>query len=542
MQQTGHLINPQTGQLMNHQGNNIVQQVVLQNPQQLQTVTVTSSGAVTMPNSTQSMSQAQLHNSAANQSQAKTQIIQMGQGQVQIHVPTSVSTSMANDRIPASSYSISTMANPSIVTTVATQQTNNEQVGNQILGPLASPQTPLQPPQNPLIAMTTMSTSPMTSMGSVSSTQKDKHNSSMQAMEPPEHTIMKPQPPTSTNSTLSSTSNTISTSSTTNVNMLSLVKKSAEAESKKAEAAEAKKKHDEEQKLENSQKTTTSSTTTTNSANVQNTMSGTSDAKTTNVQGNNSFSAENNDETPSKGKKSTNSNNANHQVNQISCKDLPKAMVKPNVLTHVIEGFVIQEANEPFPVTRQRYSEKENDEPPRKKVAGESPDGKPVDTSLTNGSPSKSELSITSTPTGVPQSGTDLVACEKCGKQEIRSKLKKKRFCSMACARAGKNDSIESNQNNSMTDDSKTQSSSALTDKCKTPNSAANQSSNKMDVDEDSSERPLEEHVMSKWTVAEVSDFIKNLPGCSDYAEDFALQEIDGQALLLLKENHLVCL
>lgn len=29
---------------------------------------------------------------------------------------------------------------------------------------------------------------------------------------------------------------------------------------------------------------------------------------------------------------------------------LPKAMVKPQVLTHVIEGFVIQEAASPFPM------------------------------------------------------------------------------------------------------------------------------------------------------------------------------------------------
>lgn len=54
-------------------------------------------------------------------------------------------------------------------------------------------------------------------------------------------------------------------------------------------------------------------------------------------------------------------NSSSHKIDQ---RDLPKAMVKPNVLTHVIEGFVIQEASEPFPVTRQRYSEKENDEPP----------------------------------------------------------------------------------------------------------------------------------------------------------------------------------
>lgn len=40
--------------------------------------------------------------------------------------------------------------------------------------------------------------------------------------------------------------------------------------------------------------------------------------------------------------------------------------------------------------------------------------------------------------------------------------------------------------------------------------------------------------------VAEVYDFVKNLPGCADYAEDFTIQEIDGQALMLLKADHLM--
>lgn len=35
-------------------------------------------------------------------------------------------------------------------------------------------------------------------------------------------------------------------------------------------------------------------------------------------------------------------------------------------------------------------------------------------------------------------------------------------------------------------------------------------------------------------------EFIRNLPGCTDYAEDFAIQEIDGQALMLLKADHLM--
>lgn len=59
-------------------------------------------------------------------------------------------------------------------------------------------------------------------------------------------------------------------------------------------------------------------------------------------------------------------------------KGLPKALVKPQVLTHVIEGFVIQEADTPFPVNRSctlvdisnSTQDKENikldDEPPSK--------------------------------------------------------------------------------------------------------------------------------------------------------------------------------
>lgn len=38
----------------------------------------------------------------------------------------------------------------------------------------------------------------------------------------------------------------------------------------------------------------------------------------------------------------------------------------------------------------------------------------------------------------------------------------------------------------------------------------------------------------------EVYEFVKSLPGCQEYAEEFRQQEIDGQALLLLKEDHLM--
>ncbi|XP_029979238.1 polyhomeotic-like protein 3 isoform X2 [Sphaeramia orbicularis] len=44
----------------------------------------------------------------------------------------------------------------------------------------------------------------------------------------------------------------------------------------------------------------------------------------------------------------------------------------------------------------------------------------------------------------------------------------------------------------------------------------------------------------SLWSVEDVTAFIHTLPGCGDVAEAFRLQEIDGQALLLLTEDHLM--
>lgn len=40
--------------------------------------------------------------------------------------------------------------------------------------------------------------------------------------------------------------------------------------------------------------------------------------------------------------------------------------------------------------------------------------------------------------------------------------------------------------------------------------------------------------------VAEVCEFIRNIPGCAAYADEFLMQEVDGEALLLIKPEHLV--
>ncbi|MXQ99468.1 hypothetical protein E5288_WYG009256 [Bos mutus] len=44
----------------------------------------------------------------------------------------------------------------------------------------------------------------------------------------------------------------------------------------------------------------------------------------------------------------------------------------------------------------------------------------------------------------------------------------------------------------------------------------------------------------TKWNMDDVYEFIRSLPGCQEIIEEFRGQEIDGQALLLLKEDHLM--
>lgn len=42
------------------------------------------------------------------------------------------------------------------------------------------------------------------------------------------------------------------------------------------------------------------------------------------------------------------------------------------------------------------------------------------------------------------------------------------------------------------------------------------------------------------WSKEDVVSFISEIPGCQQYAEKFLEEEIDGQALMLIKEEHLV--
>ncbi|XP_022238633.1 polyhomeotic-like protein 2 isoform X4 [Limulus polyphemus] len=276
-----------------------------------------------------------------------------------------------------------------------------------------------------------------------------------------------------------------------------------------------------------------------------------------------------------------------------------KAIVKPHVLTHVIEGYVIQEAPDPFPVSRSSILTATSSSKP---VLSE----KPMETEVT---PSVKGLisSEKKEETHKSKGHVEITKCEFCGKLGAKSKFKRsKRFCSTSCAKrynancskrlslilpTGQQKSIQitggkvgkkkkkgrkswkkwgkqnertsykeisswKQERNDTVMDFATESEGLkkhvgeveetegeTTDTPSGPESSVSPntpSSHREEMEVETSEVPFSNKNPLKWTVQEVYEFIRGLPGCSDYADEFRSQEIDGQALLLLKEDHLM--
>ncbi|XP_042223075.1 polyhomeotic-like protein 2 [Homarus americanus] len=244
----------------------------------------------------------------------------------------------------------------------------------------------------------------------------------------------------------------------------------------------------------------------------------------------------------------------------------PKAMVKPQVLTHVIEGFVIHEASEPFPVSRSSLlTEISKPRPPNytntsipvaavtSSSAQPSVGGQAEKENLPDDEAARKKTGeqISPSPKG------DTAKCEFCGKTDLRSKFKRsKRFCSTACAKrynvgCSKRIGLFKNPDESPSkrlreDEDAEEAETAPQLMAVEPQEVGTV---EMEVDEGTVEADGSTNLNSpktqrvdilKWTVKDVVEFIQNLPGCKEYAEDFALQEIDGQALMLLKADHLM--
>ncbi|XP_062255904.1 polyhomeotic-like protein 1 [Platichthys flesus] len=244
---------------------------------------------------------------------------------------------------------------------------------------------------------------------------------------------------------------------------------------------------------------------------------------------------------------------------------VPQAVVKPQVLTHLIEGFVIQEGAEPFPVAGLL---KDRDFA----LAGRSENGPP------------------------------LLKCEYCGNLAPASQFRgSKRFCSNTCAkrynvscsqhfktsrvRSGAGLASPPAPSESMAKrrgPSRRSSSNITSNKMSNRHLAVkchSESSRSEDVSSDGEEEeeddspslspsssrscsradhgapqsdssapgslPLEganflSSTPAQWGVEEVCRFISSLQGCEELAAQFLSQEIDGQALMLLREDHLI--
>lgn len=257
----------------------------------------------------------------------------------------------------------------------------------------------------------------------------------------------------------------------------------------------------------------------------------------------------------------------------------PQAIVKPQILTHIIEGFVIQEGAEPFPVgCSQLLKESE----------------KPLQTGLLTGLNENQSCGPLGgdSPSAEPDKKANLLKCEYCGKYAPADQFRgSKRFCSMTCAkrynvscshqfrlkrkkmkefqeanyarvrRRGPRRSssdiarakIQGKRHRGQEDSSRGSDNSSY-DEALSPTSPGPLSvrvgHGDRDLGNSNTAPPTPElHGInpvflssnpSRWSVEEVYEFIASLQGCQEIAEEFRSQEIDGQALLLLKEEHLM--
>ncbi|KAM5274962.1 polyhomeotic-like protein 3 isoform 5-T7 [Hipposideros larvatus] len=268
----------------------------------------------------------------------------------------------------------------------------------------------------------------------------------------------------------------------------------------------------------------------------------------------------------------------------------PQAIVKPQILTHVIEGFVIQEGLEPFPVSRSSLL---IEQPVKKRplLDNQVINSVCVQPELQNNTKhadnsSDTEMEDMIAEETLEEMDNELLKCEFCGKMGYANEfLRSKRFCTMSCAkrynvscskkfalsrwnRKPDNQSLghrgrrpsgpdgaarehilrqlpitypSAEEDLASHEDSVP---SAMTTRLRRQSERERERELRdvriRKMPENSDLLPVAQTEPSIWTVDDVWAFIHSLPGCQDIADEFRAQEIDGQALLLLKEDHLM--
>uniref|UniRef100_A0A131YLH7 Polyhomeotic-like protein 1 n=1 Tax=Rhipicephalus appendiculatus TaxID=34631 RepID=A0A131YLH7_RHIAP len=257
---------------------------------------------------------------------------------------------------------------------------------------------------------------------------------------------------------------------------------------------------------------------------------------------------------------------ASEPVRQIS----QKPVVKPNVLTHVIEGYIIQEGPEPFPVSRSSLvAETESPKPSvetngkagsdeiqhiaqgkvtKKKKMGRKSLRKPPGNHFNEYSSEKwppqqqqqQQLQQPKEDAPQPQSQPQLQSQPQPQQpqqpQQQQQQQAQNKDINMDTVEPAKEDAstpMETAANASVPEQQLLRPESSVDSPAPAPPV-------EMEVDAPEPTPALPIKNPRSWTVQEVADYIQELPGCTDYAEEFRSQEIDGQALLLLKEDHLM--
>ncbi|XP_041946289.1 polyhomeotic-like protein 3 isoform X2 [Alosa sapidissima] len=264
------------------------------------------------------------------------------------------------------------------------------------------------------------------------------------------------------------------------------------------------------------------------------------------------------------------------------------AVAKPHILTHLIEGFVIHEGLEPFLMSRSSLADEQAALPENQEVTSNGdpdPDDDLMDVDDPENSSNSDMDDMPADDEPLEDSLSDVLQCEFCGKRGYtHSFLRSKRFCSMTCVRRfnvsctrrlgllrtdrasrwpprpmgrrgrppGRTDGISREHflrqlpaRLDGEEDDEDEPPGPMTTRLR------RQAEREREQEEERKERRRRESIgsddhpvalpnPSQWSVEQVCSYISSIPGCAELAEEFRSQEIDGQALLLLTEDHLV--
>ncbi|XP_061587950.1 polyhomeotic-like protein 3 [Cololabis saira] len=268
------------------------------------------------------------------------------------------------------------------------------------------------------------------------------------------------------------------------------------------------------------------------------------------------------------------------------------------VLTHLVDGFVIREGLEPFPVNQSSLLAEEQQaslpECQQTQINGDAAEDSPLDADQSDTTDSEMENDGPAADVAeLRETAAAMLQCEYCGgRGYAQSFLSSNRFCSMTCVKrfnvkctkripvlragrwvhrsSGRRGRPPTRANRVSREHFRRQARGTLSSE-KTQQTLQVQEEERQEEEDEEEEPPVpmttrlrkqreqgrameqerteiitisdreeEENSPSQWNVEQVFSYINTLPGGPDVAEKFRSQEIDGQALLLLTEEHLV--